>query len=302
MTALVLCSFLVFSCSNPVVIDSQMDQGLEVSRAVTANLRLMAANLTSGSNQSYSSGEGARILKGVKPDVVCLQEFNYGKNTTAEIRSFVDSTFGTNYSYYREPSTSSGDIPNGIVSKYPILSSGEWDDASVANRDFAWARIDIPGTKDLWVVSLHILTAGTSQRQTEAKQLVAYIKSKVPSADYLMIAGDFNTGSRTEPCFTTFSQVVSVAGPYPKDQNGKEGTNASRAKPYDCVLVDADLLAYSTATLIGTHSFSSGLVVDTRVSSPYSILDHIAPALSGDSAATNMQHMGVVKDFAIPTN
>jgi hypothetical protein len=63
------------------------------------------------------------------------------------------------------------------------------------------------------------------------------------------------------------------------------------------VLVDADLKAYQTATVIGSSSFAGGLVVDTRVYSP---LSEIAPALSGDSGATNMQHMAVIKDFLVP--
>ena len=50
-------------------------------------------------------------------------------------------------------------VGNAILSRWPILESGEWDDTSVSNRDFAWARIDIPGPRDLWVVSVHLLTA-----------------------------------------------------------------------------------------------------------------------------------------------
>jgi len=36
-----------------------------------------------------------------------------------------------------------------------IVEAGEWDDPRVGNRDFAWARIDIPGPVDLWAVSVH---------------------------------------------------------------------------------------------------------------------------------------------------
>src|SRR4051812_31220585 len=129
--------------------------------ADTVPLRILAANLTSGNFQSYDlpsvsiGGEGARILAGLHPDIVMLQEFNYAGNTAGELRSFVDATFGSSFSYYRE---AGAQIPNGVISRYPILAAGEWDDPEVTNRDFAYARIDIPGPIDLWAISVHLLT------------------------------------------------------------------------------------------------------------------------------------------------
>ena len=268
--------------------------GVQEAQVGEVRVRLMAANTTSGTLQSYDPGHGIRIFQGTKPDVVLIQEFNYGDNSATAIRGFVDTTFGSTFHYYREGGAT---IANGVISRWPILAAGEWDDPYVANRDFAWARIDVPGPKDLWVVSVHLLTADATTRNNEANSLVSQIKANIPTGDYLVIGGDFNTDSRSESCFSTFSQVVTTSSPYPADKNGNGNTNASRGKPYDHVLVDADLRAYQTATVIGSSSFSAGLVVDTRVYSP---LSDISPALSGDSAATNMQHMAVIKDFLIP--
>ncbi|WP_437624263.1 endonuclease/exonuclease/phosphatase family protein [Sorangium sp. So ce1151] len=262
----------------------------------TVRVRLMAANLTSGTRQSYDPGHGQRIMQGLGPDIVLIQEFNYGDNGAAEIRAFVDETFGGTFSYYREEGAQ---IPNGIVSRYPILESGEWDDSSVSNRDFAWARIDIPGPIDLWAVSVHLLTSGSGVRRTEAQQLVATIQDTFPEGDYLVIGGDFNTDNRSEPCISTLSQVVVTSGPYPADRSGNTGTNASRGKPYDWVLVDDDLDPLETAVVIGGSTFASGLVADTRVYSP---IDELSPALATDSGATSMQHMGVVRDFLLPAD
>ncbi|MBK1882394.1 hypothetical protein JIN85_08210 [Luteolibacter pohnpeiensis] len=261
--------------------------------AEAQRIRIVAGNISSGNYQSYDPGEGARIFKGLKPDIVLIQEFNYKDNTTADIRSFVTSTFGAEFSYFRE---AGAQIPNGVISRYPILESGEWEDAQVSNRDFAWARIDIPGDKDLWAISVHLLTT-SSKRNPEAIALVDYIKAKIPDDDYLVIGGDFNSSSRNETQFTTFSQVVHTAGPYPADQNGDEDTNASRAKPYDNVFADDDLLAIQVPVVIGNSTFANGLVADTRVYTPIS---EISPALVTDSAASNMQHMAVVKDFMVP--
>jgi endonuclease/exonuclease/phosphatase family metal-dependent hydrolase len=262
--------------------------------ALSVPVRLMAANTSSGNYQNYDPGHGIRIFQGTKPDVVMIQEFNYGDNSATAIRNFVNTAFGTSFSYYRE---GGAQIPNGVISRWPIIAAGEWDDTQVSNRDFAWARIDVPGPKDLWVVSVHLLTTSSSVRNTEASNLVNFIRANVPTGDYLAVGGDFNTDSRSEASFSTFSQVVTTASPYPADRNGNTNTNASRGKPYDHVLVDSDLRQYQVATRIGGSSFPAGLVVDTRVYSPIS---EISPALSSDSGATNMQHMAIIKDFLIP--
>lgn len=77
-------------------------------------LRIMAANITSGSQQPYDSGHGTRIFKGLNPDVVLVQEFNLGNNTPTAIRSWVSSTFDASFRYYRE---ANAQIPNDIVSR-----------------------------------------------------------------------------------------------------------------------------------------------------------------------------------------
>jgi endonuclease/exonuclease/phosphatase family metal-dependent hydrolase len=279
---------------NEVAPEAPAPEASTESSLLTARMRLMAANISSGNYQNYDPGHGIRIFQGTKPDVVMIQEFNYGDNSATAIRNFVNTAFGSTFYYYRE---AGAQIPNGVISRWPIVASGEWDDPYVTNRDFAWARINVPGPKDLWVVSVHLLTSDATTRNNEAANLVSRIKANIPVGDYLAIAGDLNTDTRSESCFSTFSQVVTTSSPYPADRNGNTNTNATRAKPYDHVLVDSDLRAYQTSTVIGSSSFSAGLVVDTRVYSP---LSDISPALSTDSGATNMQHMAVIKDFVIP--
>lgn len=256
-------------------------------------IRIAAANITSGNYQSYDPGHGIRIFQGTDPDIVMIQELNYGSNTAADIRSFVDTAFGPSFSYYRE---GGAQIPNGIISRYPIIASGEWDDPYVTNRDFSYARIDIPGSPDLWAVSLHLLTSSSTTRNSEAQSLVAYIRQNIPAGDYLVIGGDLNTGSRTETCISTLGQVVVTSGPYPADRNGNANTNSTRSKPYDWALVDAELDALETPVVIGSSTFTNGLVVDTRVYAP---IAEISPAQTSDSGSTNMQHMAVVRDFLV---
>lgn len=264
-----------------------------VDSTAPINLRVVAANISSGNYQSYDPGHGARILRALTPDVVLIQEFNYKNNTAADFRAFLDANFGTEFFYTREPT---GHIPNGIISRYPIVDSGSWDDLLVNDRGFAWARIDIPGARDLWAISVHLLTSSSTKRNSEAQRLIQLINQNIPVEDYVVLGGDLNTGSRTENCITTFRAVFMTGGNYPVDQRNNGGTNASRSKPYDWVLADADLHPFMVPVEIGSRSYPSGLVFDSRVFSP---LGDVAPVLYSDSAATNMQHMAVVRDYRI---
>jgi endonuclease/exonuclease/phosphatase family metal-dependent hydrolase len=273
------------------------DGGAPDSDAVQApvgHLRLATGNLTTGNLQSYEA-PGIRIFRGLAADVAMVQEFNVGTSSAAELRSFVDQAFGPEFSFAR--GAASGQIPNGIVSRYPILASGEWVDTEVANRDFVWARIDLPGTTDLFAISVHLLSSTTTERNIEANELVQNIRG-LPADAFVVLGGDFNTGTRTEPCVGTLSAVLATAAPFPVDQANLGNTNAPRSKPYDWVLVNPALQALETGVTFGGNVFGHGLVVDTRVYTPISDL---TPALAGDSAALNMQHMAVVRDFALPS-
>jgi endonuclease/exonuclease/phosphatase family metal-dependent hydrolase len=257
-------------------------------------MRLMAANLTSGNLQSYDPGEGIRLVQGVHPDVVMLQETNYKTNSAADYRSLTDQMCGTDCSFFVE---TGAQIPNAVISRFPILASGKWEDTASPNREFAWAKLQLPGPHPLWVVSVHLLTANASTRNGQATQLVGYLQANVAAGDYVAVGGDFNTDNNSEPCLSTLSSLVANPSPYPADQKGNVNTNSSRGKPYDKVLVDSVLGSHRVATVVGTSTYANGLVLDTRVYTP---LSDVAPALLGDSSSSNMQHMGVVKDFLVP--
>ncbi len=252
-------------------------------------VRIMAANTTSGSSPTYQD-PGIRIFQAMKPDIALVQELKYAGG----VRALVDVAFGTEFQTALE--ISPGSIPNGIVSRYPILEQGEWDDPDATDRDFVWARIDVPGPIDLWAVSVHFRTAGSLERDTEARNLIAYIAAKVPATDYLVIGGDLNTAVETELALFTLSSRVSIAPPYAVDQAWNNKTSSPRSKPYDWVLPSPNLLGHMMPVRIGSSWFEHGFVFDTRVFTP---IEQVAPALALDSAAVNMQHMAVVRDFAL---
>jgi endonuclease/exonuclease/phosphatase family metal-dependent hydrolase len=258
------------------------------------NVRVMSANLN-GNTQSYQPF-ALRILQGLQPDIVAIQEFNYGGNTASDFRSLLDTAFGTNFVYYREPFTANGDIPNGIISRWPILASGSWADAqqSQPNRGFAWAQIQLPGTNSLYVVSVHLLTSSASARSAEATALQGLIQSNFPTNAWIILAGDFNTGSRTESTTMTTCDSYLSDFPIPVDNNGNSFTSENRNNPHDYVLPSFTFTNFETATVLPSHSFPGGLVFDSTVYTP---LSDVTPVQFGDS--TNAQHMAVLKDFSI---
>jgi len=269
------------------------------ARAQTCiTVRVMASNLTSGNNQRYET-PGLNILKGLKPDVVAMQEFNYssasqGLNTPAAFREMVDTTFGTNFVYYRESGYS---IPNGIISRYPMLASGSWDSADLPDRGYAWARIDIPGTNDLYVVSVHLkASSGSAARRTaEVDEIKSLMGSTFPSNAWVIIAGDMNISDESEGAVTSFASFMSDV-PVPADHNEDSDTNAGRAKRYDRVLLSYSMTNTLVPVVMPSRVYTNGLVFDSRV---YTNLADVSPVVSGDSGAVNMQHMAVVRDLVV---
>jgi len=258
------------------------------------NVRVMAANIT-GNSQTYE-GFALRIFQGLKPDVVAIQEFNYLGNTPSDFRAMLDANFGTNFVYFRETGYS---IPNGIISRWPILQSGSWEDidTGVNDRGFAWARIDLPGTNDLYVVSIHLkASSGSSnaaRRAAEAAQLKGLIQSNFPANAWIAVAGDCNIFDPSETALATFKSFLSD-DPIPTDapSGGDADTNNGRAERYDYVFPSPNLNSNRVATVIGSRTFPNGLVFDSRIYSP---LSDVAPVLAADSGMA--QHMAVVKDF-----
>ncbi|MDB4400930.1 hypothetical protein N9Z85_05370 [Akkermansiaceae bacterium] len=258
---------------------------------------IMAANISSGNFQSYDPGEGIRIFRGLDPDVVLIQEFNYQQNTDSQLKTFVEDSFDAGFSFVEEEKTS-GQLQNGVISRYPILQSGVWDDADMSNREFVWAQIDVPGEAHLWVVSVHFKASrGSEARRTgQATQLVSYINANVPAADFVVIGGDFNAQNRDEEFLTRLAPVVDVTGPWPVDKNGSGNTNAGRSRPYDWVMVEPDLGALEVPTVLGGRSYANGIVFDSRVFTP---LSAVAPVMQGDSGVQGMQHMAVMRTFEL---
>ena len=270
-----------------------------IARAEPLSIRVVAANLTSDNKQSYSpdngnhsnsEGAGARILKALKPDIVMIQEFN----TSVPARQWINKTLGKDFVFMAEKGMQ---IPNGIISRFPIVESGSWDDPVLNNREFAWAHLRLPEKRDLWVVSVHLHSKGEDSRATQTAALAKFIAKNVPKDAMLLIGGDFNSRTTREPCLKELASVVVIPEHPPADQHGEISTNAPRNRPYDWVLASQLLDKAAIPVKLADAEFPNGLIFDSRVFEP---LDKVAPVQKSDSGVPNMQHMAVVRDFKIP--
>ena len=269
-----------------------------ICRDMREFIKVMTANLTdrTTNNQMRYIATSERIFKALQPDVVAIQEWLV---TNASRRAYVDAVFGTNYDYAVE-SYSGSELPNGVVSRWPITASGEWNDTQVSGRDFAWATINLPGTQDLRVVSVHMKSGSTASDETTRTKEAAILTNEIrkanwPASDFIVIAGDFNTPNRSDDCLKALSNVVTDAS-QPADQSGDDDTNITRAYPYDYVLPSHLFNNCRVPLTLGGIVFPDGLVFDSRVWNPPP-----PPVQTNDSEGTDMQHLAVMKQFAILT-
>ncbi|MBP5590377.1 hypothetical protein J6Y50_00785 [bacterium] len=275
-------------------------------------IRIVAGNITSGNKQSYDPGHGIRIFQALKPDIALVQEMNYGNNSESDYKEFAQEIVGTKYyavDNKQKCQNSKCNIPNGIVSKYPITDSDSWDDPNINDRALLWAIIDIPGEKDIFAVSVHLHTDPESDQVTAAKLIVdeiAKVKEKNPEKYYYVVGGDFNGDSAVSQNGFGKNNTFYVDGPDPVDEKGNGNTNAKREKQYDFVLADHPLhgfqvpvVYYSSEDPTKTKSYADGFVFDTRLYDQSVLDEYFSPADQNDSGASQMQHMAVVKDFLI---
>lgn len=258
-------------------------------------IRIMAANTTSGVYQAYED-PGIRIFQGLKPDIVLIQEFNYQSGT---IRQLIDLAFGPEYYYYVEPGGEQ--IPNGIVSRWPIKASGEWNDTvGPSNRDFAWATIDVPGDIDLHVISVHLKSGESSIQEAEANLIKANVQANFSDSEYIVVGGDLNTTTRTSSAVTVFKSFLDADDHTPVDRNGNANTNAPRSSDYDWVMPNGTLDRYHTILYVGgaDRAYPEGIVFDSAVFP--NVQSEVFPVQNGDSHVSGMQHMAVMKAYDIP--
>ena len=246
------------------------------------------ANLSDSTTQAYRDS-GIRHLQALDPDILGIQEFNFQGGTTADL---VHRMFPKNdRDFCRE--RGGVRLPNGVVSRYPIVAWGQWEDPYVKNRQLFWATVRLPGGVKLHVVSVHLVQNRANRRIPEADYLVQCIREKFPRNEYVVLCGDLNTSGRETGVMAVLGRIFDLVR-VPTDQQGNPNTNTPRTHPYDVVLPNRALAPLEVRTAVGGFSFPDGIVFDTRLWArpPF-------PARRGDSD-DNLQHLPVMKTFRIP--
>lgn len=260
----------------------------------------MSANLTTGNLQSYTFGEGLRIIRGTRPDIVMIQEFNYaskteGNNTPGALKEFMIRA-GFERGYFVRESEPMDSIPNGILSRFPIVEAGEWRDSHMANRDFIWARIELPNKERVLVVSVHLYNGSPGVRADQARTIMNRIKSVSQAHDHVIVGGDFNTKTPSERAIKEFCVFVCQKA-HARTTQGSYTTSMGGTYPYDWIFVSPSMQARMIPVQFGQLAFPDGLVFD---STSFPSLNLVPPILKSDSRAPGMQHLAVIKDFAMP--
>jgi endonuclease/exonuclease/phosphatase family metal-dependent hydrolase len=258
-----------------------------VAGGASHTFTIATANLSDSTSQAYED-PGIRILQALAPDIVGIQEFNYKLGTTQDL---VQRLFGPGRHFSREKGGAR--LPTGIISKYPITAFGQWDDPYVANRNFSWATLAIPGPVPLHVVSVHLVQNRAALRIPQARLLLQLIRKQFPENDYVVLCGDFNVSTRHAEALAELTRWF-VDDPRPADQAGNENTTARRTRPYDFVLANPALARHHVPTVLAGETFPNGLVFDTRLWTPP------PPPAEWEDSSRNMQHMPVLKTFRIP--
>ena len=252
-----------------------------------ATFTIATANLSDNTSQAYGAA-GIRILQALQPDVLAIQEYNYKLGTSKDL---AQRLFGPDFHFAREKGGAR--LPNGVMSRYPIVAFGQWEDPYVGNRSFFWATVQIPGPKPLHVVSVHLVQNHSERRLPEARHLLELIRKQFPEGDYVALCGDFNVATRDSAALAALTNWFDDSA-QPVDQAGNKNTNASRNRPYDYVLPNPALAPYHAPTVLGGQKFPAGLVFDSRLWNP------LPPPAEWEDTARDLQHLPVMKTFRVP--
>ena len=252
-----------------------------------ATFTIATANLSDNETQTYGAA-GIRILQALQPDVLAIQEYNYKLGTSKDL---AQRLFGPDAHFAREKGGSR--LPNGVMSRYPIVAFGQWEDPYVGNRCFFWATVQIPGPKPLHVVSVHLVQNHSERRLPEARHLLELIRQQFPEGDYVALCGDFNVATRDSEALAALTNWFDDSA-HPADQAGNKNTNANRNRPYDYVLPNPALAPYHAPTVLLDQKFPAGLVFDSRLWNP------LPPPAEWEDTARDLQHLPVLKTFRVP--
>ena len=280
----------------------------------------MSANTTDylyGEPQKYHE-PGMNMFYAMDPDIIIIQEL--GESATKVVNA-LEEHFKTKYNIH----VGEGRIGNGIITKGDLPIKEVFSEASaiktINDRKYEAAIVDIPGDKDLLVVSLHLSHKYNSEEYIPVANFVRSILAK--GNYYVALGGDTNATSRSY-ITNNWESILATGEPYPTDQRGRKGTNKARKEQYDWVLVDHEFQRFAVPTEVASASYAGGFILDSICFDSYNcnnrdlymnddcsysytadekkaktVIPELSPVRYGDSRVCGMQHMPVIRDFLI---
>lgn len=208
----------------------------------------------------------AKILWTVQPDIVSLQECPDSGIL------FTDFTAGWLPAYTSTVSYIGWSVHNGILSRYPVLSSFS-EGTSVMTRDLYGAYIDAPVWPNICMMSVH-LKAGSNysdgeRRNEEATFVRDYCSNLYNSGTLFFLAGDCNDDpddyrapSRVHDIFAQGNAFMAQLQPY--DDTGTNDTyfwQSWYTRRYDYLYPSTPL----ANSVISSHVFRTDTMVNRPV-------------------------------------
>lgn len=176
-------------------------------RAPSTDIRLLTWNIGSnsifeGGDVQYSAPERPenfrRVMRALQPDVMCLEEVTRGLHETGALLDDVLPLRKTKWHTY-------GAHDVVIASRWPlVMTSSRVLEVAPRKRAHAMALVDVPGSRDLYVVCTHHQSRAGEEniafRQLQSDIIASWLRDArtvggaidLPSNTPVVIAGDFN--------------------------------------------------------------------------------------------------------------
>lgn len=314
---------LVFSCA------SFPSPRTFLERAPSADIRLLTWNIGADSifgevdHPTPQRPEGfRRVMQALQPDVMCLEEVASHLHETGALLDDVLPLRGAKWHTY-------GAYDVVIASRWPLrMPSSRVLEAAPRKRAHAVALVDVPGSRDLYVVCTHHQSRAGEEnvgfRQLQSDIIASWLRDArtaggaidLPSNTPIVIAGDFNAvpsdpGNHLRTLLTgDISNETSFGPDAAPDWDGTELTDLlplqNGAGPESWTWrFDAegfapstlDRIVYSDSVLRADNAF----VLNTRTMNP---ADLAASGLQPDDVLRDPRtdfydHLPVVVDFAL---
>lgn len=169
-------------------------------------LRVMTVNVHKGFsflNRRFVLRELRDAIREVGADLVFLQEVHGmrrrgglapGAEPAGPHYEFLADQLWPAFAYGRNAVYTHGDHGNALLSKYPILRSENVDVSAATHekRGLLHCALRLPGREHIvHAICVH-LGLRQSHRQQQLRQLCDFVEQRVPAAEPLLVAGDFN--------------------------------------------------------------------------------------------------------------